>query len=94
MGGSTTMEKRGHHICKLVNYEVRQKVTKETSKRVGGKLVKTTGSVEVMIYKSKKKIEVGMTDIKLAAQKVYNILKENSKTHLVDKKLIKRYNLS
>ena len=94
MGGSTMMEKRGHHICKLVNYEVRQKVTKETSKRVGGKLVKTPGSVEVMIYKSKKKIEGGMTDIKLAAQKVYNILKENSKTHLVDKKLIKRYNLS
>ena len=25
MGGSTTMEKRGHHICKMVNYEVRQK---------------------------------------------------------------------
>ena len=36
MGGSTTMEKRGHHICKMVNYEVRQKVSKETSKRVGG----------------------------------------------------------
>ena len=31
MGGSTTMEKRGHHICKMVNYEVRQKITKETS---------------------------------------------------------------
>ena len=53
MGGSTTMEKRGHHICKMVNYEVRQKITRETSRRVGGKLVKTPGSVEVMIYKSK-----------------------------------------
>ena len=54
MGASTTMEKRGHHICKMVNYEVRQKVSKETSKRVGGKIVKTPGSVEVMIYQKKK----------------------------------------
>ena len=43
MGGSTTMEKRGHHICKMVNYEVRQKITRETSKRIGGKIVKTPG---------------------------------------------------
>ena len=94
MGASTTMEKRGHHICKMVNYEVRQKVTKETSKRVGGKIVKTPGSVEVMIYQKKNKVEGGMTDIKLAAQKVYDILKKDGKTQLVDKKLIKRYNLN
>ena len=69
MGASTTMEKRGHHICKLVNYEV-------------------------MIYQKKNKVEGGMTDIKLAAQKVYDILKNDGKTQLVDKKLIKRYNLN
>ena len=86
MGASTTMEKRGHHICKMVNYE--------TSKRVGGKIVKTPGSVEVMIYQKKNKVEGGMTDIKLAAQKVYDILKNDGKTQLVDKKLIKRYNLN
>jgi|TARA_R100000664_G_C2751680_1_gene138957 hypothetical protein len=93
MGASTTMEKRGHHICKMVNYEVRQKITKETSKRIGGKLVKTPGNSEVMIYKRKSKIEGGMTDIKLAAQKVYNILKKEGKNQLVDKKLIRRYSL-
>ena len=56
MGGSTMMEKRGHHICKMVNYEVRQKVsTRNKSKRIGGKIVKDTlVSVEVMIYKNKK----------------------------------------
>ena len=80
-------------ICKMVNYEVRQKVTKETSKRVGGNIVKTPGSVEVMIYKRKSKVEGGMTDIKLAAQKVYDILKNEGKIQLVDKKLIKRYSL-
>ena len=64
------------------------------SKRVGGKIVKTPGSVEVMIYQKKNKIEGGMTDIKLAAQKVYDILKNDGKTQLVDKKLIKRYNLN
>jgi len=93
MGGSTTMEKRGHHICKMVNYEVRQKITKETSKRLGGKVVKTAGNVEVMIYKNKKKVEGGMKDIKLAAQKIYDILKKEEKTFNIDKRLIKKYNL-
>ena len=93
MGGSTTMEKRGHHICKMVNYEVRQKVTKETSRRLAGKIVKTPGSVEVMIYKAKQKIEGDMKDIKVAAQKIYDILKKEGKTTNIDKKLIKKYNL-
>ena len=94
MGGSTTMEKRGHHICKMVNYEVRQKITKETSRRLAGKIVKTPGSVEVMIYKSKQKVEGDMKDIKVAAQKIYDILKKEGKTTNIDKKLIKKYNLS
>ena len=93
MGGSTTMEKRGHHICKMVNYEVRQKVTKETSRRLAGKIVKTPGSVEVMIYKSKQKIEGDMKNIKVAAQKIYDTLKKEGKTTNIDKKLIKKYNL-
>ena len=93
MGGSTTMEKRGHHICKIVNYEVRQKITRETSRRMGGKIVKTPGNVEVMIYKNKTKIEDGMKDIKLAAQKIYDILKKEGKTTTLDKRLIKKYNL-
>lgn len=87
------MEKRGHHICKMVNYEVRQKITKETARRLGGKIVKTPGSVEVMIYKTKNKIEGGMKDIKLAAQKIYDILKKEGKENNVDKRLIKKYNL-
>ena len=94
MGGSTTMEKRGHHICKMVNYEVRQKITKETSKRIGGKIVKTPGNVEVMIYKAKQKIKGDMKDIKVAAQKIYDILKKEGKTTNINKKLIKKYNLS
>ncbi len=93
MGGSTTMEKRGHHICKMVNYEVRQKITQETSRRLAGKVVKTPGSAEVMIYKAKQKVEGDMKDIKVAAQKIYNILKKEGKTTNIDKKLIKKYNL-
>ena len=30
MGGKKTMEVRGHHICSLVNYQVRQKIVKPT----------------------------------------------------------------
>jgi hypothetical protein len=94
MGGSTMMEKRGHHICKMVNYQVRQKVTQETNRKVGGRLVTTPGSVEVMIYKSKTKIEGGMKDIKLAAQKIYDILKKEGKEINLDKRIIKKYNLN
>ena len=94
MGGSKVMEKRGHHICKMVNYQVRQKVTQETTRKVGGKLVTSPGSVEVMIYKSKTKIEGGMKDIKLAAQKIYDILKKEGKEINLDKRIIKKYNLS
>ena len=93
MGGSRMMEKRGHHICKMVNYEVRQKTTQETSRKVGGSIVNTPGSVEVMIYKSKNKIEGGMKDLKVAAQKIYEILKKEGKEITVNKKIIKKYNL-
>ena len=93
MGGSRMMEKRGHHICKMVNYEVRQKTTQETSRKVGGSIVNTPGSVEVMIYKSKNKIEGGMKDVKVAAQKIYEILKKEGKEIKVNKKIIKKYNL-
>ena len=93
MGGSKMMEKRGHHICKIVTYEVRQKVVQQTSRKVGGKMVNTPGSVEVTIYKGKTKIEGGMKDIKLAAQKIYELIKKEGKESLVDKRIIKKYNL-
>ena len=93
MGGNRMMEKRGHHICKMVNYEVRQKTTQETSRKVGGSIVNTPGSVEVMVYKGKNKIEGGMKDVKVAAQKIYDILKKESREITVSKKIIKKYNL-
>ena len=76
------MEKRGHHICKMVDYEVRQKITQSISKRWQGKVTTTLGTLEVMIYKGKKKIEGDMKDIKIAAQKIYDILKKENKTIL------------
>jgi|TARA_R110002020_G_scaffold475298_1_gene709493 hypothetical protein len=93
MGGNTMMEKRGHHICKMVNYSVRQKVSQETTRKVGGNLVKTPGSTEVMIYKSKEKIEGGMKDIKQAAQKIYDLLKRDGGETYVAKRLIRKYGL-
>ena len=93
MGGNRMMEKRGHHICKMVTYEVRQKVTQETNRKVGGKDVVSAGSVEVMIFNGKKKLEGGMKDIKLAAQKIYDMLKTEGKETIVAKKLIRKYGL-
>ena len=93
MGGKTTMEKRGHHVCSLVDYQVRQKIIQSTTRKVGGREVTSPGSVEVMIYKSKKKIEGGMKDIKEAAQKIYDILKKEGRQTVVSKRNIKKYNL-
>ena len=77
----------------MVNYEVRQKTIQEKSRKVGNNIVNTPGSVEVMIYKSKNKIEGGMKDVKVAAQKIYEILKKEGKEITVSKKIIKKYNL-
>jgi len=88
------MEKRGHHICKMVNYEVRQKITQSISKRWQGKVTTTPSTFEVMIYKGKKKIEGDLKDVKVAAQKIYDILKKENKTSYVPKRNIKKYNLS
>tara|TARA_R110000803_G_scaffold39315_7_gene84888 strand:+ start:2849 stop:3133 length:285 start_codon:yes stop_codon:yes gene_type:complete len=93
MGAKTTMEVRGHHICSLTNYEVRQRIVKPTIRKVGNKEVPSSGSVEVMVYKGKKKIEGGLKDVKLAAQKIYDILKSESRESTVSKKNIKKYNL-
>ena len=95
MGRSTTMEKRGHHICRLINYEVRQKITKPTVRKFGGGKEETLpGNVEVMIYKKKKKLKDGFKSIEKAAQECYNIVKKEGTAYCVSKKLIKRYNLT
>ena len=93
MGGKTTMEKRGHHVCSLVDYQVRQRIVKPTTRKVGGKEVVSPGSVDVMVYKGKEKIEDGLKNIKLAAQKIYDILKSKNRETNVSKKNIKKYNL-
>jgi len=87
------MEKRGHHICKMINYQVRQKITKPVTKRWAGKSTVTPGSHEVMIYKNKKKIEGDMKDVKQAAQKIYDLLKDVNRETYVEKKLIRKYGL-
>ena len=87
------MEKRGHHVCSLVDYQVRQRIVKPTTRKVGGKEVASSGSVDVMVYKGKEKIEGGLKDIKIAAQKIYNILKLENRGSTVPKKNIKKYNL-
>ena len=95
MGGSRTMEKRGHHICRVGTYEVRQKVTQATKNRFQGKIRTTPGSSEVSIYKSKKKIESNFPSVSVAAQKIIEMLKSEGKDiSNISKRVIKKYNLS
>ena len=93
MGGKTTMEKRGHHICRMVNYEVRQRTTQPTTRKLQGKVVTTPGTREVMIYKNKEKVEGGMSSVEKAAQKIYDILKKEGNEYNVSKRNIRKYKL-
>lgn len=93
MGSSRTMEKRGHHICRVGEYQVRQKVIKSTNKRYQGNWTMTPGSTEVFIYKSKKRIEGNLKTVQVAAQKAYDMLKEKGKEKTVSKKVIKKYGI-
>ena len=95
MGGSRTMEKRGHHICQVGPYQVRQKVTRATESKYQGELKTNPGSTEVSIYKSKNKIEGNLTSVTAAAQKIIEMLKSEGKDiSNVSKRVIQKYNLS
>ena len=81
MGGSRTMEKRGHHICQVGPYQIRQKVTRATESKYQGQMRTTPGSTEVSIYKSKKKIESNFPSVSVAAQKIIEMLKSERKRY-------------
>ena len=93
MGSSRTMEKRGHHICQVGEYQVRQKVVKATNKRYQGNWTTTPGSTEVYLFKGKKKLEGNVKTVQVAAQKAYDMLKEKGKEMCVSKKVIKKYGI-
>ena len=93
MGGKTTMEKRGHHICRMVNYEVRQRIIQPTTRKLQGKVVTTPGTRDVMIYKNKDKVEGGIKSVEKAAQKIYDILKKEGNEYNVSKRNIRKYKL-
>jgi len=87
------MEKRGHHICQVGDYQVRQKVIKAVDKRYQGKWTTTPGSTEVYLFKGKKKLEGNVKTVQVAAQKAYDMLKEKGKEMCVSKKVIKKYGI-
>ena len=91
MGGSRTMEKRGHHICQVGAYSVRQKVIKA----IEDKMKTKPGSTEVSIYKGKKKIEGDLTSVSVAAQKAIDMIRADGKDlSNISKKVIRKYSLT
>ena len=91
MGGSRTMEKRGHHICQVGCYQVRQKVVRATINDRKG--ATTPGSSEVSLFKCKNKLEGNIKTVQIAVQKAYDMLKEKGKETTVSKKIIKKYGI-
>ena len=88
------MEKRGHHICQVGPYQIRQKVTRAKKNRYQGKVNVTPGSTEVSIYKSKKKVECNLKSVAYAAQKIVEMMKtEGRDLSIIPKKVIKKYGI-
>ena len=93
MGAKTIMDSRGHHICRIGAYEIRQQIIRPRTIRQRGTEKKTSGSSEIFIYRSKKKIEGKLTSVIFAAQKAYDMLKTEGKELNVSKKVIAKYNI-
>ena len=77
------MEKRGHHICRVGGYEIRQRITNATQK--------SGGSSEITIYKGKKLIEGKLPSVIVAAQSAYDMQKKNGTTPILAKKIVTNY---
>ena len=85
MGAKSVMEKRGHHICRVGAYEIRQRMTAATKKR--------GGSSEISIYKGKKVIEGKLPSVIVAAQTAYDMQKRDGGSSPISKKVVAKYKI-
>ena len=78
MGNKTTMEKRGHHVCKVDYLNIRQRITMPRLKKgLRGGVDKINGSVEVFVYHAKNKVAGPFKSHKLAIEEAEKLVERN-----------------
>ena len=78
MGSKTTMEKRGHHVCKVDYLNIRQRIAMPRIKQgLRGGIQEVAGSVEVFVYHAKHKIAGPFKSHKLAIEEAEKLVKSN-----------------
>ena len=88
MGSKTTMEKRGHHVCKVDYLNIRQRITMPRIKKtIRGEKQQLPGSVEVFVYHAKHKVAGPFKSHKLAIEEAEKLVERNFRYSKFDKKL-------
>ena len=78
MGSKTTMEKRGHHVCKVGYLDIRQKILMPRIKKTNrGEMQKIPGSVQVFVYHGKNKASGPFKSHKLAKEAATELVEKN-----------------
>jgi len=80
MGSKTTMEKRGHHVCKVGYLQIRQRIIMPRIKKNNrGELTTLSGNVEVFVYQAKNKVAGPFKSHKLAKEAATELIEKNFK---------------
>jgi len=94
MATKSRATKYGKLVCKIGYYEIRHSITQpKIGKNRLGDVSTAPGSTSSAVYQGTKLIEGGFNDSLKAVKHAWELAKKESLTHLVDKRLIKRYNL-
>ena len=87
MGSKKTMEKRGHHVCKVGYLNIRQRIAMPKLKKgIRGGGQERKGSVEVFGYHNKNKVAGPFKSHKLAIEEAEKLVERNFRYSKFDKK--------
>jgi len=87
MGSKSTMEKRGHHVCKVGYLTIRQRIAMPRIKKNNrGELMTLSGNVEVFVYHAKNKVAGPFKSHKLAIEAATELVEKNFRFNKYEKK--------
>lgn len=94
MATKSKATKYGDYVCKVGDYDVRHKITKpKKGKSLHGKTVTTIGTTTSGVYLGRELLKGGFNDHRKSIEYIWNILKKDNLSHIVSKKVIKKYKL-
>ena len=95
MATKSRATKYGKLVCKIGYYEIRHSITQpKVGKNRKGEISTAPGSTKAGVYHGTRQIQGDFNDHLKAVKHAWELVKKENKAHLVDKRIIKRYNLS